>query len=178
MIYLISQVTFIFLTQIYHKINFITLSSNSSQDFPGTLRTVFTDCFWRTIFYSPQKMHISEYVCKSCLKELGILLKCKGTLQGILAACNFSEDAGLPQIFLKISDIQYFKNKKEFYHLNYQITGKYLRSKTIFSKKVNIMKIPVQAYMSVKFLEFFIINLFSWCIPLDNEIYFKLKKTF
>ena len=30
------------------------------------------------------------------------------------------------------------------YHLNYQMTGKYLRSKTMFSKKVNLMKYPVR----------------------------------
>ena len=44
-IYLISQITFLFLTQIYYNMNFITLSSILPQDFPGTLRLVFADCF-------------------------------------------------------------------------------------------------------------------------------------
>ena len=33
--------------------------------------------------------------------------------------------------------------KKEFHHLNYQTTGKYLTSKTTFSKKASLMKYPV-----------------------------------
>ena len=53
------------------NMNFITSSSVSSQDFPGTLILIFVDCFWRTLFVT-QKMHISEYVCKTCLNELGI----------------------------------------------------------------------------------------------------------
>ena len=52
----------------------------SSQDLPGTLRSIFANCFWRTIFCSTQKIHVSEYVCKTCFKELGILLKCRETL--------------------------------------------------------------------------------------------------
>ena len=31
-------------------------------------------------------------------------------------------------------------SKKEFHHLNYQMTGKYLTTKTTFSKKANLMK--------------------------------------
>ena len=53
------------------NMNFITSSSVSSQDFPGTLILIFADCFWRTLFVA-QKMYISEYVCKTCLNELGI----------------------------------------------------------------------------------------------------------
>ena len=86
--YLISQITFIFLTQIYYNMNFITSSSISSQDFLGTLRSIFANCFWRTFFCSTQKMHISEYVCKTCLKELGILLKCRETFKKFIAAWN------------------------------------------------------------------------------------------
>ena len=39
--------------------NLLWISSHrhhiSSQDFPGTLRSIFADCFWRTIFCSIQK---------------------------------------------------------------------------------------------------------------------------
>ena len=99
MIYLISQITFIFLTQIYYNMNFITSSSISSQDFPGTLRSIFAKCFWWTFFCSTQKMHISEYLCKTCLKELGILLKCRETFEKFIAAWNSSKNTGLPQFF-------------------------------------------------------------------------------
>ena len=65
------HVTFIFLTQIYYKMNFITSSQTVIKDFLSTLRTTFTNCFWRTIFCSTQKMHVSEYVSKTCIKALG-----------------------------------------------------------------------------------------------------------
>ena len=84
MIYLILQVT-----QIYYEMNFITSPSILSNDFPGTLRTIFTDCFWRTIFCSTKKMHVSEYVCKTCLKELDILLKWQGNLAGNFCSLQF-----------------------------------------------------------------------------------------
>ena len=81
MIYLISQITLIFLNQIYYNMNFITSASISSQDFPDTLRSIFADCFWIIFFCSIQKMYISECVCKPCLKELGILLKCRDNFE-------------------------------------------------------------------------------------------------
>ena len=118
MMYLISQITLIFLTQIYYNIiqyNFITsfhhiITSVSSQDFPGTLRSIFANCYWRTFFCRIQNMHISEYVCKNCLKELGILLKCRETFEKFLAACNSSKNTGLPQFFFKGFWQLHFKN--------------------------------------------------------------------
>ena len=111
MIYLISQITFIFLTQIYYNMNFITLSSISSQDFPGTLRSIFVDCFWRTFFFvAHKKMHISEYVWKTCLKELEIFLKCGETFEKFLATCKSSKNTGLPQFFSIGFWQLYFKN--------------------------------------------------------------------
>ena len=66
-------------------------------------------------------------------------------------------------------------SKNEFHHLNYQMTGKYLTSKTIFSKKSNFYEISsIDIYVG-KDLEF-IIRVFSWSIPLDHEIYAKYKK--
>ena len=55
MIYLISEIIFIFLAQIYYNMNFIPRSSISSQDFPGTLRSIFANCFWRTFFVAHKK---------------------------------------------------------------------------------------------------------------------------
>ena len=110
MICLISQVTFIFLTQIYYNMNFITSSSISSQDFPGTLKSIFADCFWRTFFVAHKKLHISEYVCKTCLKELGILLKCRETFEKFLAVSNSSKNTGLPHFFFTDFWQLYFKN--------------------------------------------------------------------
>ena len=94
-----SQITFICPTQIYYNMNFITLSSISSQDFPGTLRSIFAKCFCNNFCCSTQKMHISEYVCQTCLKELGILLKCRETLEKFLAACKSSKNTGPLQFF-------------------------------------------------------------------------------
>ena len=99
MIYLIYQITFIFVTKIYDNMNFITSSSISSQDFPGTLRSVLANCLWRTFFCSTKKMHISEYVCKTYLKESGILLKFRDTFETFFAACNSSKNTSLPQFF-------------------------------------------------------------------------------
>ena len=109
MIYLISQITFIFLTQIYYNMNFITSSSISSQDFLVTLRSVFADCFWRT-FFGAQKCIL--------LKELGILLKSRETFEEFLAACNSPKNTGLPKKFF-ISLLQL-----DFKNINFQTKTK------------------------------------------------------
>ena len=111
MIYLISQIPFRFLTQIYYNMNFMTLSSISSQDFPGTLRSIFVDCFWKTFFFvAHKKIHISEYVWKTCLKELEIFLKCWETFEKFLATYKSSKNTGLPQFFSIGFSQMYFKN--------------------------------------------------------------------
>ena len=67
-------------------------------------------------------MHVSEYVCKTRLKELGILLRCKETLQAILAACNFSKNGVLPQIFFsKISGIYTVFQEQQFSNKNRKV---------------------------------------------------------
>ena len=71
----------------------------SSEEFPDALRSIFFDCFLATIFCSTQKLYVSEYVCKTCLKELDILLKCRETFAKLLAAWNPSKNTGLPQFF-------------------------------------------------------------------------------
>ena len=135
MIYLIFQLIFVLLTQIYYNMNFIPSSSISSQDFPDTLRWIFADYFGRTFFVAHKKMHISECVCKTCLKELGILLKCRETFEKFLAACSSSKNTGLPQFFFKSFWQLYFKNinfltkskrclHAEFYEIKTKMTGR------------------------------------------------------
>ena len=46
-------------------------------------------------FLAHKKMHIFEYECKTCLKELGIFLKFGETFQTFLAAFNSSKNTGL-----------------------------------------------------------------------------------
>ena len=99
MINLVSKITFIFLTQIYYNMNFVTWPSISSQDSLGALGSIFVHCFWRSFFVAHTKMRISENACKTCLKELGILLECRKTFVKFLAACNSSTNTGLPQFF-------------------------------------------------------------------------------
>ena len=62
MTYLISQVTFLFLTQIYYNMNFITLSSILPQDFLGTFRLIFADCFWRTFLWNTKNAYLRIYL--------------------------------------------------------------------------------------------------------------------
>ena len=49
-------------------------------------------------------MHISDYVSKTWLQELGILLKCRETFEKFLTACNYSKNIALPKFFSKFSD--------------------------------------------------------------------------
>ena len=51
------------------------------------------------LFCSTQKMHISEYTCKICLKVLGILLKCRETFEKFIAVSKSSKNTGLTQFF-------------------------------------------------------------------------------
>ena len=117
MIYLISQVIFIFLNQIYYNANFITSSSNFITRFPCTLRSIFANCFWRTIFCSTQKMHVSEYVCKTCLRELSILFKCREIFCKKNQKCkkkNISHSVQKLLIFHRIPLFHFIKSL--FYH--------------------------------------------------------------
>ena len=50
-------------------------------------------------FCGTQKMHISEYICKTCLKELGILLKCRETFEKFIVAWNSAKNTGFPHFF-------------------------------------------------------------------------------
>ena len=162
MIYLISQVTFIFLTQIYYNMNFITLSSNFITRFPWYFKISLHWLLLEDNFLAHKKMHISEYACKTCLKKLGILLKCRETFEKFLAACQlfwkYWSSTFFPNIFwqLYFKNINFLTKTKKcllcwlLWIQNYQMTGKYLTSNTTFSKKVNPMKYQIQTYILVR----------------------------
>ena len=61
-------------------------------------------------FVAHKKMHISEYVCKACIKELEMLLKCRKTFEKFLAAWNFSKNTVLPEYFFTGFWQLHFKN--------------------------------------------------------------------
>ena len=110
---IIWKMTYLISPYFWPKFTIIWISSHhhqtSSQDSPGTLRSMFANCFWGTIFCSKQNMNNPEYVWKSCLKESRILLKCRESFERLPAACNSSKNNGLPQFFLKVFWRLYFK---------------------------------------------------------------------
>ena len=108
-------------------------------------------------------MHISEYLCKTCLQELGILLKCRETFEKCLAACNSTQNAGLPQIFFTVFWQLYFKNQiinfltkpkgacyVDFYEFKTKMTGKN-KQNHIFqkSKSYEISRTDIYIYIYV-----------------------------
>ena len=99
-------------------------------------------------------MHISGNVCKICLKELGILLKCRETFEKFLGACNSSKTTGLQQFFSEFSDNCILRESifQKVPIMNSKLPDKLvvLTSKATFSKKVNSMKYPVQTYTLVR----------------------------
>ena len=77
---------------------YITWISSNRHQFPWHFE--ITSCrLLLEDFFVAQNMHISEYVCKTCLKELRILLKYRETFQKFLAACNSSKNTVLPKKF-------------------------------------------------------------------------------
>ena len=133
-IYLIFQVTFIFLTQIYYNMNFITLSSNFITRFPWYFKINLHWLLLEDNFLAHKKMHISEYACKTCLKKWGILLKCRETFEKFLTACQHFYNTGLPQFFFKdfwqlyLKNINFLAKTKrclyaEFYEFKTKMTG-------------------------------------------------------
>ena len=109
MIYLISQIIFILLTQIYYNMNFIT-SSLFITILPWQFDINLYQHFLEQFFVAPKQMHIVEYVCKTPLKELGTLLKCREASEKFLAACNSSKNIIFPQFVFTGFWQLYFKN--------------------------------------------------------------------
>ena len=98
MIYLISQVTFIFLTQIYYNMNFITLSSNFITRFPWYFKINLRRLLLEDNFLAHKKCIFLKMPAKLVLrlrnfvKMLGKLWKffCSlPTLQKIMLFYNF-----------------------------------------------------------------------------------------
>ena len=157
MIHLISQVTFIFLTQIYCNMNFITSSSNFIARFSWHFEI---NCFWRTVFCSTQKMHISECVRKSSPKELRILLKCRETCEKVLAAFYSSKILVFHDFkdswqlyFKKINFLTKAKRCLLCWILliqNYQINWQFWQTKSNFPKKVNPLNYLIQTYILLR----------------------------
>ena len=92
-----------------------------------------------------------------CLKELGILLKCRETFEKFFAACNSSKNT----------------RYAEFYE--FKTTS--LTSKTTFFKKVNPLKYPVQTYILVLLFTYLLVYPIKSiiCIP-SHEIFTKCNK--
>ena len=150
MIHLISQVTFIFLTQIYCNMNFIPLSSNFSTRFPWYFKINLCQLFLEDNFLAHKKC---IFLNMSAILVLRIrnFVKMQGNLWKI--SCSLPTLLKIPifrNFFWKFFWQLYFKNinfltknKKcllcwLLWIQNYQITGKYLTSNTTFSKKVNL----------------------------------------
>ena len=129
-------------------------------------------------------MHVSGYACKTCLKELGILLKCKEPCMESLQSVTFLQMLVFHKFFLKISDILYFKNNNFlaktkrcllcwFLWIQTRILRLKLPDDWQISKKQNhifqksksyeISSTATGIYLGEN-LEFNI-HLFSWCIP-------------
>ena len=90
------------------------LSKKISEESTDTSCALLTGCFLDTICrIALQKLHISEYVCKSCLKELAINT---GKPLKNTAASNISKHSAL--IFLP-----YFKNKYFLEHITMTTSG-------------------------------------------------------
>ena len=78
-------------------------------------------------------MSASEYLCKTCLKELGILLKWRKTLEKFLAPYASSKNASLPRYFSKFSNVLYFNNTNLlFTFMNSKLTDDWQVSEKFF----------------------------------------------
>ena len=51
------------------------------ENFANTLRALPTDCFKKPTYSFKQKIHVSEYVCKICYREIAIFSKCLETFE-------------------------------------------------------------------------------------------------
>ena len=129
-------------------------------------------------------MHISEYACITCLKKLGILLKCRETFEKISYSLPTLLKYWSSSIFFKdfwqlyLNNINFLAKTKwflyaEFYEFKTNLTGKG-KQNHIFQKSKSYEISSTVIYISED--QEFIIHVFYWCIPLDHEIYTKCKK--
>ena len=151
MIYLISQVTFIFLTQIYYNMNFITLSSNFITRFPWYIKINLHWLLLEDNFLAHKKCIFLNMPAKLVLrirnfvKMQGNLWKISCSLQTLLKILFFHN------FFYKFFEEHQFANKNQNVPIILTfMTSKYLTSNTTFSKKVNPMKHQIQTYILVR----------------------------
>ena len=110
MIYLISQVTFIFLTQIYCNMNFIPLSSNFSTRFPWYFKISLRQLFLEDNFLAHKKF-IFRNMSAILVLRIRNFVKMQGNLWKLSCSLlTFSENTDLPQFFSKFFWQLYFKN--------------------------------------------------------------------
>ena len=67
------------------------------KDFADTWKALPTDCFWKSLYSITQKVHLSEYIRITCLKQLAIF----STLLKIITACKISKNTAFPQVFFR-----------------------------------------------------------------------------
>ena len=151
MIYLIFQVTFIFLTQIYYNMNFITLSSNFITRFPWYFKINLHWLLLEDNFLAHKKCIFLNMSAKLVLrirnfvKMQGNLWKISCSLQTLLKILFFHN------FFYKFFEEHQFANKNQNVPIILTfMTSKYLTSNTTFSKKVNPMKHQIQTYILVR----------------------------
>ena len=151
MTYLISQVTFFFLTQIYYNMNFIMLSWNFITRFPWYFKINLRQLLLEDNFLGHKKCIFLNMSAKLVLrirdfvKMQGNLWKTSCSLQTFLKILFFHN------FFFKFfEDYQLSnKNQKVAIILTF-MTSKCLTSNTTFSKKVNPMKYQIQTYILVR----------------------------
>ena len=156
MIYLISQVTFIFLTQIYYNMNFITLSSNFITRFPWYFKINLHWLLLEDNFLAHKKCIFLNMPAKLVLRirnfvkmqeNLWKISSSLPTLLKILVFHNF---------FSKFFWQLYFKNINFLTKTNKCLLcwllwiQNYLTSNSTFSKKVNPIKYWIQTYILMR----------------------------
>ena len=181
MIYLISQVTFIFLTQIYYNMNFITFSSNFMTRFLWyfkiNLRRLLLEdkclAHEKWIFLNMPAKPIIRV--RSFVKMQGNLWKISCSLQTLLKILVFHN---FFQIFRTtvFQEKQFSKNKQKVPIILTFMNSKLPDDWQISDKQYHLVQKTKSCEISNtdiyvgEDLEF-IIHVFYWCIQLDHEIY-------
>ena len=120
-------------------------------------------------------MPISEYVCKTCLKELEILLKCRKTFEKLLA--TLLKILVFHNFFSKVSENCILRTPRSAFMLSFfnskltKMTGKD-KQHHIFQKSKSYAIYSTVILVRTGNLWF----MYLWFIPLDHETYTKCKK--
>ena len=162
MIYLISQVTVLFLTHTYYNMNFMTLSPNFITIFPWYFKINLDRLLLEDNFLAHKKCIFLNMPAKLVLKNenfvkmQGNLWKISCSLPTLLKMLVFHNFFSKFFWQLCFKNINFLTKAKKCllcwlsWIQNYQMTGKYLTSNTTFSKKINPMKYRIQTYILVR----------------------------